>query len=68
MSAPVTMGYRDDIIAALVVFLILDGAAVGARLYVRTKMLTRGFGWDDTALCITFVRPAPHPADRRAHI
>ncbi|KAI0012050.1 integral membrane protein [Xylariaceae sp. FL0662B] len=49
------MGYRGDLIAAMVVFLILDGAAVAARLYVRTRMLTRGLGWDDFVLCLTFL-------------
>ncbi|KAI1080515.1 integral membrane protein [Whalleya microplaca] len=49
------MGYRGDLIAAMTVFLILDGAAVAARLYVRTRMLTRGLGWDDFVLCLTFI-------------
>lgn len=48
--------YRDSIISALVAFLLLDGAAVAGRLYVRTKLITRGFGFDDAALCLTFVR------------
>lgn len=48
--------YRDSIIAALVTLLLLDGAAVGARLYTRTRIVTRGFGWDDAALCLTYVR------------
>lgn len=49
------MGHREDLIAAMVVFLIVDSAAIAARLYVRTKMLTRGFGLDDVVLIITFV-------------
>lgn len=47
--------YRDSIIAALVTLLLLDGAAVGARLYTRTRIVTRGFGWDDAALCLTYL-------------
>ncbi|KAI1212779.1 uncharacterized protein F4807DRAFT_457577 [Annulohypoxylon truncatum] len=49
------MGHRDDIIAAMVVFLIVDTIAIAARLYVRTKMLTRGFGLDDVVLIITYI-------------
>ncbi|CAJ2512843.1 Uu.00g009620.m01.CDS01 [Anthostomella pinea] len=48
------MGWLDSLIAAMVVFLILDGVAVAARVYVRTKMQTRGFGIDDIALCLTY--------------
>ena len=48
--------YRDSVIAALVTFLVLDGAAVAARLYTRTRIVSRGFGWDDAALCLTYVR------------
>ncbi|KAI0593718.1 integral membrane protein [Biscogniauxia sp. FL1348] len=47
--------HRDSILAALIVFLVLDGAAVGARLYVRTKLITRGFGLDDCALLLTYL-------------
>ncbi|KAL7621182.1 hypothetical protein AAE478_008499 [Parahypoxylon ruwenzoriense] len=47
--------HRDDLIAAMSVFLIVDAAVVAARLYVRIKMLTRGFGWDDVALCLTYI-------------
>ncbi|KAK6075476.1 integral membrane family protein [Seiridium cupressi] len=47
--------YRDSIIAALVVFLVLDGAAMAGRVFVRTKLITRGFGYDDAALCLTFL-------------
>ncbi|KAI0894414.1 integral membrane protein [Annulohypoxylon nitens] len=49
------MGHREDLIAAMVVFLIVDSIAIAARLYVRTKMLTRGFGLDDVVLIITFI-------------
>ncbi|KAI1378932.1 integral membrane protein [Hypoxylon crocopeplum] len=49
------MGYRDDLIAAMVVFLIVDSAAISARLYVRIMMLTRGFGWDDVFLILTYI-------------
>ncbi|KAI1504617.1 integral membrane protein [Biscogniauxia marginata] len=48
-------GHRDSIIAALVAFLVLDGAAVAARVYVRTKLITRGFGLDDCALALTYL-------------
>lgn len=48
--------YRDSIIAALVAFLLLDGVAMAGRIYVRTKLISRGFGFDDVALCLTYVR------------
>ncbi|KAI2619669.1 integral membrane protein [Hypoxylon sp. NC1633] len=49
------MGHREDLLAAMVVFLIVDSVAISARLYVRTKMLTRGFGWDDVLLILTYI-------------
>ncbi|KAI2467868.1 hypothetical protein F4781DRAFT_423054 [Annulohypoxylon bovei var. microspora] len=49
------MGHRDDLIAAMAVFLIVDSIAIAARLYVRIKMLTRGFGLDDVVLIITYI-------------
>ncbi|KAI1101520.1 integral membrane protein [Jackrogersella minutella] len=48
------MGHREDLIVAMVVFLIVDTTAIAARLYVRTKMLTRGFGLDDVVLILTY--------------
>ncbi|KAI5867669.1 integral membrane protein [Durotheca rogersii] len=47
--------HREDLIAAMSVFLVLDAVAVAARLYVRTKMITRGFGLDDVVLCLTYI-------------
>lgn len=47
--------YRDSLIAAMVVFLVINTLAIGARLYVRIKLLTRAIGLDDLMLCITFV-------------
>ncbi|OTB07370.1 hypothetical protein M426DRAFT_268647 [Hypoxylon sp. CI-4A] len=46
---------RDNLIAAMAVFLVVDTVAMAARLYVRTKMLTRGFGWDDVVLLTTYL-------------
>lgn len=40
----------------MVVFLVLDITAMGARLYVRTRLIKRSFGWDDMFLCLTLVR------------
>ncbi|KAI8624001.1 hypothetical protein F5Y19DRAFT_342754 [Xylariaceae sp. FL1651] len=48
-------GHRDSLIGANVLFLVLDGLVVGARVYVRTKLITRGFGWDDFVLCLTYI-------------
>ncbi|KAI1771682.1 integral membrane protein [Hypoxylon cercidicola] len=48
-------GYRDNLIAAMTVFLVVDTLAMTARLYVRTKMLTRGFGLDDVVLLLTYI-------------
>ncbi|ROW04798.1 hypothetical protein VMCG_04914 [Cytospora schulzeri] len=45
--------YKNSLIAAMSVFLILDTVAVAARVYVRT-MLIRGFGYDDAFLCLSF--------------
>ncbi|KAI1417202.1 integral membrane protein [Hypoxylon sp. FL1857] len=47
--------HRDDLIAAMVVFLVVDTIVIAARLYVRTRMLTRGFGWDDVMLIVTYL-------------
>lgn len=41
-------------IAAMTVFLVVDTIAIASRLYVRTKMLSRGFGWDDVFLILTY--------------
>ncbi|KAI1803785.1 hypothetical protein F4811DRAFT_318935 [Daldinia bambusicola] len=49
------MGHRNDLIAAMIVFLIVDTLAIAARLYVRLKMLTRGFGLDDVVLLLTYL-------------
>lgn len=46
--------YKNSLIAAMSVFLILDTVAVAARVYVRTMMI-RGFGYDDAVLCLSFV-------------
>ncbi|KAK6956415.1 hypothetical protein Daesc_001692 [Daldinia eschscholtzii] len=39
----------------MAVFLIVDTFAIAARLYVRIKMLTRGFGLDDVVLILTYL-------------
>lgn len=48
-------GYQNNLIAAMVVFMVLDTLAMAARVYVRTQMLTRGFGLDDVFLLLTYV-------------
>jgi hypothetical protein len=45
---------KPSLIAAMTVFLVLDALAIGARVYVRAFMI-RSFGWDDAALCLSFV-------------
>lgn len=47
--------YRDSLIAAMVVFLVINTLAISARLYVRIKLLTRAIGLDDLMLCLVFV-------------
>lgn len=42
-------------VAAAILFLILDSTVVFARVYVRTRVVTRGYGWDDFVLCLTYV-------------
>lgn len=60
--------YRDNLIAAMVVFLVINTAAIAARLYVRVKLLTRAIGMDDLMLCLVFVSSTmalPYSAYRR---
>ncbi|KAK8879474.1 hypothetical protein PGQ11_000768, partial [Apiospora arundinis] len=48
-------GYRDKLLGVMVTFIIVDGAALVARIYVRTKMLGKNaFGMDDLVLCLTY--------------
>lgn len=47
--------YRDSLIAAMVVFLVINTLAISARLYVRMRLLTRAIGLDDLMLCLVFV-------------
>ncbi|KAK7931349.1 hypothetical protein PG985_002061 [Apiospora marii] len=48
-------GYRGKLIGAMSTFLIVDGAALAARVYVRTRMLGRNaLGLDDLVLCLTY--------------
>lgn len=47
--------YRDSLIAAMVVFLVINTLAIAARLYVRIRLLTRAIGLDDLMLCLVFV-------------
>ncbi|GAP84925.1 putative integral membrane protein [Rosellinia necatrix] len=47
--------HRDSLFAAAVLFLVLDSTVVFARVYVRTRVVIRGFGWDDFVLCLTYI-------------
>lgn len=47
--------YRDSLIVAMVLFLFLDTLVIGARVFVRTRILSRAFGRDDFVLCLTYV-------------
>ncbi|KAJ8117441.1 hypothetical protein ONZ43_g4207 [Nemania bipapillata] len=47
--------HRDSLLAAAILFLVLDSIVVFARVYVRTRVVTRGFGWDDFVLCLTYI-------------
>ncbi|KAI0543069.1 hypothetical protein GGR58DRAFT_7791 [Xylaria digitata] len=49
------MSYRESLMAAAILFLVLDSIVVFLRVYVRTRVITRGFGWDDFALCLTYI-------------
>ncbi|KAI0391578.1 hypothetical protein F5Y17DRAFT_401313 [Xylariaceae sp. FL0594] len=49
------MGHREGLLAGAIVFLVLDSLAVFARLYVRTIIIKRGFGYDDFTLCLTYI-------------
>lgn len=51
-----TMGsHRDSLVAAMVILLVLDIAAIASRLYVRTRLIKHSFGRDDGLLCLTMV-------------
>lgn len=52
-------GYRQQLIASMVTFLVVDSAAMAGRLYVRTKLKTRSFGMDDLVLILTYVSSSP---------
>lgn len=47
--------YRDSMIVVMVIFLVFNGLAVGARAYSRLR-ITKSFGADDAMLCLTYVR------------
>ncbi|KAI3331974.1 hypothetical protein HD806DRAFT_546218 [Xylariaceae sp. AK1471] len=49
------MSHKEGLIAAAVLFLVLDTIVVALRVYVRTVVVTRGFGWDDFVLCLTWM-------------
>ncbi|KAK8069633.1 hypothetical protein PG994_006249 [Apiospora phragmitis] len=49
-------GYRGKLIGATSTFLVVDAAALAARIYVRARMLGRNaFGLDDLVLCLTYI-------------
>lgn len=55
--APTTImpGYRGTLIGAMSTFLVVDGVALAARVYVRTRMLHRiAFGLDELVLRLTY--------------
>lgn len=58
--------YRDSLIAAMVVFLVINTLAIAARLYVRIRLLTRAIGMDDLMLCLVFVSLPAHPQSSMA--
>ncbi|KAI1430136.1 hypothetical protein F5Y12DRAFT_709145 [Xylaria sp. FL1777] len=47
--------HHDSLLAAAILFLVLDTLVVFTRVYVRTIVIPRGFGWDDFVLCLTYV-------------
>jgi len=49
------MGHREGLLAGAIVFLVLDSLVVFARVYVRTIIIKHGFGYDDLALCLTYI-------------
>ncbi|KAF2970200.1 hypothetical protein GQX73_g3373 [Xylaria multiplex] len=49
------MTYRESLMAAAILFLVLDSIVVFLRVYVRTRVISRGFGWDDFTLCLTYI-------------
>jgi hypothetical protein len=49
------MSHKDGLLAAAILFLVLDTIVVAARVYVRTVVVVRGFGWDDFVLLLTWM-------------
>ncbi|KAK8121113.1 hypothetical protein PG999_005233 [Apiospora kogelbergensis] len=48
-------GYRGKLLGAMVTFIVVDGIALAARVYVRARMLGQNaFGLDDFFLCLTY--------------
>ncbi|KAI1180658.1 hypothetical protein F4777DRAFT_528831 [Nemania sp. FL0916] len=47
--------HHDSLFAAAVFFLVINSVIVFARVYVRTRIVVSGFGWDDFVLCLTYV-------------
>ncbi|POS81016.1 hypothetical protein DHEL01_v200589 [Diaporthe helianthi] len=45
---------KSCLIAAMSVFIIMDAAIIATRVYVRAFMI-RAFGWDDAALCLSYI-------------
>ncbi|KAI1369556.1 hypothetical protein F5Y08DRAFT_97124 [Xylaria arbuscula] len=46
--------HHDSLLAAAVLFLVLNTIVVFSRVYVRTVVIPGGFGWDDFVLCLTY--------------
>lgn len=52
------MTLETQLLLLCIFFLTLDTVAVGLRLYVRLRLKSASFGWDDVFLTITYVSPA----------
>lgn len=49
------MSLADKLFALMIGALVIDTIAVSLRIWIRTAVLG-SFGYDDTAVCIGFVR------------
>lgn len=51
--------YKDSMEAVMILFLVLNTFAVGARIYCRA-FLVKAFGWDDVFIGLAYVNNS-HP-------
>jgi hypothetical protein len=56
---------KSGLIAAMSFFLGVDTVVIALRVYVRAFRI-KAFGWDDAALCLSYVCAVPTPPPNKA--